>query len=819
MALKKQDWEDNIDWGRLFRYLLSKWIYFFISVFGAYVIAIVYLNYQSPVYTVSSTILIKTSSSSLEKNLGGLDLSNEDRGLNNQISIIHSFKFIRRTLSELDFGISYHHAGNVRTIELYKDSPFRIELDSDHVQLLEMPIYVTFKSKSRYRIQTLKPSGGAIYNLRAQKTEGYANGVFLDFEGEIGKPYVSEYFAFTLFLTTPEVPAPEEEEPHLYFVLHELDAMAQNYKNGLRIYPETKESSILQLSLSGPVMLKDITFLNKLSEVYIQNSLDEKNRNIINTIFFIDEQLKALAKDLDLSEDERESFQRNIHSLDFHSNAKDASTKLEEFEGKKEDLQLKLKYCTYLKEYIEKNKDSGDLVVPSAIGIEDGILTSLIGNLIEAQAERSSIVSEAGKINPYLIQVEKRILLAKRSILENLKHTILSVQSSINDLEGDMVALEKSIENLPSSERRLMEIERKFNVKDHLYNFLLEKRAEAGITQAANRPDHMVVEDARRLSAVQIGPKTALIKNEAILIGFFIPLIFFTLRNILSDKIMSKEMIARFSDLPILGIVGHTIHKKSQFIVTDFPKSSVTEALRSIRINMTYLAPHVKNKAICITSSVSGEGKSFLSANLATLMAMVGSKVIMIGADMRKPAKFDDLGLKNEKGLSTILSNRATVEECIQKTHLPNLDFILSGPIPPNPSELLSLPDLGDLIKRLSQEYEFVVVDTPPVGLVSDAMLIFEFCDIHLFVVRYHYTSISMLKKLDEIVKSTPVVKNAMVIFNDYVEISKKYYYNRGYGYYDEGFSDEKNPIKRISKSTIQFIKRIRKVILDSLRV
>lgn len=819
MANKKVDWEDNIDWGRLFRYLISKWMYFVISILFAYIIAVIYLHYQSPVYTVSSSILIKTSGSSIEKNLGGLDLSNEDRSLNNQIGILGSYNTIRKTLIHLDFCISFHHAGNIRTVELYGDNPYRILFDSSHPQLLEVPVYISIKPNNKYRLQTLKPIEGSLYDLRTNKVVGYKNKFELDFTGELGKPYISDCFSFTLFLNTPDFPV-SEDDPRHYFVLHNLEGLAQSYKNKLKILPQEKrESSILLLSMSGNVMQKDIVFLNKLSEVYIQNSLDEKNRNVINTIGFIDDQLAALAKDLDLSEDEKERFQRRTRSLNFHSNAEGATKKLEEQESKKGEIQLQLNYYNYLKEYLEKNKKSDDLVIPSAIGIQDLLLTGLIQKLIDAQVERNAISPTVGKNNPYLLQIERNILLNKQSIIENLRHSISSAKSSINNLDESIIELENSISSLPASERVLMEIERKFNVKEHLYNFLLEKRAEAGITQAANRPDHYVVEEARTLSSIQIGPKTALIKNEAILVGFFIPLILFSLINILSDKIMSKEMIERLSELPILGIVGHTIHKKSQFIVTDFPKSSVTEALRSIRINLTYLAPHVKNKTICITSSVSGEGKSFLSANLATLMAMIGSKVVMVGADMRKPAKFEELGLTYERGLSTYLSNKHNLEECIQQTKIPHLDFILSGPVPPNPSELLSLPKFGELLKTLSSQYDFVVVDTPPVGLVSDAMLIFEFCDIHLFVVRYNYTTINMLKKLDEVVRTTPVVKNALYIFNDYIEISKRYYYNNGYGYYEEGFNDEKNIVKRFGKWTIQKVKKTRKILLDAFRV
>ncbi|MBY0424219.1 MAG: hypothetical protein K2Q22_01160, partial [Cytophagales bacterium] len=263
MANKKIEWEDNIDWGRLFRYLLSKWVYFVISIGSAYIIALIYLHYQSPIHTVTTTILIKTSSNSIDRSLGGLNLTNEDRSLNNQISIIHSYKFIRKTLDELDFGVSYFHAGNVRTIELYGENPFRIEVDSNHVQLLQVPIYISFKPNNRYIIQTLKPANGRIINLKSQLIEKSGVKNFeLYHEGIVGQPYKSDYFSFTIFLNAPNIPYSNEEEPKLYFVFNDLDILAQSIKNRLIIEPEKdKGSSILKLSLSGPVLQKDIAFL------------------------------------------------------------------------------------------------------------------------------------------------------------------------------------------------------------------------------------------------------------------------------------------------------------------------------------------------------------------------------------------------------------------------------------------------------------------------------------------------------------------------------------------------------------------------------
>ena len=329
-----------------------------------------------------------------------------------------------------------------------------------------------------------------------------------------------------------------------------------------------------------------------------------------------------------------------------------------------------------------------------------------------------------------------------------------------------------------------MDLERRHNLNDELYNFLLQKRAEAGISKAANKSDHVIVESARRLAAIQIAPNVSVVKNVALFLGFLTPFLFFLLFFLLNNKVTNREIIERNSVLPILGVIGHNFHKKIDIVVSAYPKSAVAEALRAIRISLGYVAPDKKNKVICITSSISGEGKSFLSSNLAVLMAKAGQKVLLIGADMRKPKTFQGIARHHKKGLSTILAGQANLKECIQDTEISNLDVILSGDSPPNPTELLGLPKVAEILNELREEYNYILIDTPPVGLVSDAMIIFDHCDIQLFVVRHNYSTVAMVRNIDEIVGHNPIIKNALIIFNDFENINKKYSY--GYEYYQE---------------------------------
>lgn len=794
--------EDLLDIKGLAFFVLSRWYFFVVSLVIAYIISNLYLRYQDPIYNVNSSLLIKMDGNSFEKSLGGLDISNGDNNLTNQINILKSFDLSFKTLLNLDFFVSFHHKGDVRTVELYDDKPFIVKLDSSHLQMVEAPYYVAFLPNNKFRITTKGTVFAKPYNIISHQVHASPVQYKLDTILTWGVPYQDTHSAFTLYLTDPNskhVDA-DSDDPSLYFIMHDLSILAHAYKSKIQVAVDDKKGSILILGLSGPVANKNINFLNKLCEVYIQNSLDEKNENIISILNFIESQLEEITEALSNTESEKEIFLRTQKSMNFQNSASTVVQKLEGFDREKGILQLHIRYLNYLKDYLNNNKDLSELVVPSSMGIVDPVLGSLINNLVKIQTDRASVGQLSSDKNPYILNLDRQFEFAKRGAIEGINALITQNEISMQDLESKIVLLEKKLSSLPTEERRLTEINRRFTLNDHLYNFLLEKRSEAGISRAANRADHKVVEKAGILGSVQVAPNTNSIKNSALLLGFFLPLIIILTFYFMNDRIIKKEMIGLLTSVPVLGSVSHNEFMESHLLAADHPKSTVAESLRSLRINLKYIAPDLNTKVIAISSSVSGEGKSFISVNLASIFALTGKKVLLIGADMRKPNAFGGIVLKNQLGLSSILSNQSEIEGIIIETQIPEFNVLPSGPVPPNPSELLALAKFGTMLEKLKKSYDIIILDTPPIGLVSDAQLVFDSTDINIFVVRQNYTTKEMLTNLNEKIQNTPNIKNPLIVFNDIKIGLNNYSYKYGRGYYEDNNKSKLPWLQQITK-------------------
>jgi capsular exopolysaccharide synthesis family protein len=327
---------------------------------------------------------------------------------------------------------------------------------------------------------------------------------------------------------------------------------------------------------------------------------------------------------------------------------------------------------------------------------------------------------------------------------------------------------------------------------------LLEKRAEASITKASNISDHKIIDSPRLESKLPIKPNTTLIYVISVMLGIFLPTFGISVFFLFNNKILDKKDIDQITSIPLLGKIMHN-DSGYNLVNANSPKSGIAESFRSIRTNIQYLASDKKEKVIGITSSVGGEGKTFVAMNLASIFSITGGKTVLIGADMRKPKIFNDFNLSNDKGLSSYLSNQNTKDEVIQKTNFENLDIILSGPIPPNPSELLSLEKMKDFIEELKKTYQHIIIDTPPIGLVTDGLILMKHCDVNIYVVRQNFTTKDMLNNFNETVIQNDVV-NMNLIINDISNDRTSYGYGYGYGntygygYYTEDQIQDNKP-------------------------
>lgn len=802
MKKKRQELkEDSIDFIGLLNKFVSKWYYFTIGAVLAYFGAQFYIYYYTePIYRVSTTLLTKDQSNAIRLLGSGSSFGGAEKSLSNEIAMIRSFDMIMKVISQLNFDVTYYHIGKVKSKEFYKDGPFRVQLDTSSYQIANVPFYVTILHGNKFRLEA-EIYNSDVYDVATNNIMYKSEPIKINEIVEFGKPYKNKNIGFTLFLQNPYF---VQGETKLYFTIRDRTSLTLMYKGKLGVIQPYKDATLLEMSTSGPLLEKDIDFVNKAAEVYIQNGLEEKNKVWTNTIKFIDEQLIEISLSLKDAEKEMQLFKSSSKGGNVEKSIELAYSKLENFENQKSTILLNLKYYHYILEYIRSNKDIKEIVAPSAIGIGDPVLGTMIGQLISLKSERANISYEIkSDKNAYAVNLDNKIRHTTATLDENLMNIINGTELTLKDLNNRIYQIESTLDNIPESERMMLEIQRKFKLNDNLYTFLLERRAEAGITKASNVPDSKILDKARIMNSSQIAPKVNLIYTASFMLGIVIPFVILIILDFLNNRILSKQGLESITDIPILGIVGHS-DIRSNLIVLDKPKSGIAESFRSIRINLSYIAPEKEKKVIAITSSISGEGKTFCSINLASIIALSGKKTLLMGADLRKPKIYDDFGLSNLKGISTYLARKSTLDEIINKTRVDNLDIVLSGAVPPNPAELLGSQRLADMMEELKERYDYIIMDTPPIGLVADSFLLIKYSDINIYIVRHNYTEARLLEKIDGF-HDDGKVTNLSIIINDLYAKDAKYGYGyeygygyySGYGYYEEN-SDSKNLLKKL---------------------
>ncbi|MBW8049694.1 MAG: polysaccharide biosynthesis tyrosine autokinase [Cytophagales bacterium] len=809
---KYQEQEETIDIKALFFKFYRHWHYFVIAILVALSTAFIIIRYSERIYKVSATVLIRDESNTslgAENLMEELELFSRRTNLENEIGVLRSYNMINNAISKLDFDVSYFSEGRIRSVQRYKDFPFRVELDSTSSQLIDVRFYLKSLSNGKYQIKA-KQDDILVYDrvdnkvFRKKDEEVNINKTFNFYQ-----PFKSENLAFTIY-PQQVTNAHYKKSDKFYFVINDLDKVVEDYRNKITIESINRNASILELTVEGPVVEKEIDFINKLAEVYIGSGLDEKNQIAINTINFIDDQLTGIIESLQRTEKELELFRATNKIMDLSYAATNAFDKLEELESQRGIFILKTKYYEYILDYLENDNDIYQIVAPSAVGIDDPLLNNLIGELSKFNAEKNALSYSAKEKNPYLKVLGLKIESTKRSLVENINNLINSTKISVSDIDDRIAVIENSINRLPNTERRLVNIQRQFNLNDNIYTYLLEKRAEAGIAKASNTPDNRIVDNARVAGKGPVSPSIPLFFTVALVSAFIFPTIYIILKDILNDKIIDKKDLEDNTKIPILGAVGHSATGRAGIVIEN-PKSAIAESFRSLRINLQYLAAGKDKKVIAIISSISEEGKTFCAINLASILAFSGKKILLFGTDLRKPKIHDDFNIDNKIGLTTYLIGKCSVADMTQSSKVENLDIITSGPIPPNPAELLGIPPMDELMKQLKSRYDYIVLDTPPIGLVSDYFVLMKYVDVNIYIVRHNYTNKNLLSKINDLYDSGRI-NNLSIIINDIKPVGigygygyrygygYGYGYGRHYGYYEDGMDKGENFIKRLFK-------------------
>ncbi|MBL6657031.1 MAG: polysaccharide biosynthesis tyrosine autokinase [Flavobacteriales bacterium] len=780
----------------LFDRLLVFWKQTALSILIFLTIGFLYNWYSTKIYKSSTTILIKEDSNSglgSEDLFGGLDLFGGQKNIKNEIGILRSFSLTRKTLEDLNLRISYFHSGSLVSKDIYDKTPFTVNLINSTPLLIDQKYYVKIISENEYQLE-VDFKDAKLFDL---KEENYVSNDEYDFEYEnthkFGELVSTDFFEFKLEKNDLSLFVENEWDTY-YFIVNNYNDLTQAYMKKINIIETDKESSILKITHEGSNPKKINDFLEKFNFHYLQIGLNEKNQIASNTIFFINDQLTSISDSLNKVENDLENFKQSNPKIQLSKDEYSTYFQIEKLEEEKAILELNNKYYLSVQKYLSENNDIDNIVAPSAMGINDPLLNELISELtrLYSQLEVASINSRSE--HPIVQSLQNQIQNTKNILNENIENIISNSELSLVDINTRIKQIETEINKLPRKERVLLNIQRKFNLNEIIYNYLLEKRAEASITKASNVSDHKIIDSPRLISNEPVEPNTMIVYAFSLLLGLFVPIISITLYFVLNDKIIDKKDIDQITDVPVIGKIM-TNESENNIVTVNSPKSAITESFRAIRTNIQYLAAEKAEKVICITSSISREGKTFIAINLSSIISLTGEKTILIGADLRKPKIFDDFNLKNTVGLSSYLSNQKTKEEIINKTQFENLDIILSGPIPPNPSELLNNEKMSNFIKELKKEYKYIVIDTPPIGLVTDGLILMKHSDINIYVVRQNYTTKEMLKGFNDLVTNNNLQKINLII-NDISTDKSSHGYGYGYGdtygygYYNESESN-----------------------------
>jgi len=795
MQEKQVSQEETIDIKALILKYAQYWYYFILSILFFGCIAFLNNRYTVPEYSVSTTLLIRDDNNTqlgAENLLEGLELFSGKKNLKNEIVILKSYSLSEKVIKELNLGISYYQHGFLQTNEMFGNSPFNVRVDSSHLQLTGVNFKLTPINNEEFTLSVVADNQYPYTILSKNIEKSITANINVKEKYAFNSLIETEFYAFTVKKSIHfNLKQVIESEKYFSFKLHQIDRLANNLIEKVIINPVNKETSILNLNIKERTPRKSIHILNKITEIYIRSGLDEKNLMAINTIHFIDEQLTIIKDSLSGIERKLELFKTKHPDLEIVDKEYGTYFQKQKLDNSLSEQSVNIKYYKSLLSYLKNDKNTNSIVSPTSMGISNPELNSLINQLLQLHAKKGELqLTTTGK-NPTYIAVLSQINHTKKTIIENVNNLISSASIYEVDLIDRITTFDKKINKLPEAEKDYLILRRKYEYNEQTAIYLQQKRYEASLAKAGTESDHKVIDYARLDNEKPISPRKSLAYFIALLFGLLLPITFISLRDFFSDTIKSKSDLLNSTNIPILGLVGHSDNPRS-LVVPSASKSIIAESFRALRTNIQYLAADKEKKVITVTSSIGGEGKTFTTMNLAAIFALSGHRTILIGGDLRKPKLHEDFKVDTSKGLSSYLINKSNLTEVIEKTEIDTLDVIASGPTPPNPAELLDSKKMRDLIMELNKTYDYVIIDTPPIGLVTDGVILMQNADVNLYVVRHNYSKTSALNIINNLYRQKQV-ENVHIIINDFKHTSSGYGYGYGYGYGSSGYGYYEN--------------------------
>lgn len=757
----------------LFKYAIH-WPWFLACTLLCMAGAWLYLCCTPPVYNISASVIIKDNDKNSKASSGMGDL--EDLGFyssinnfDNEVEILQSRTLIKKVVEELDLYISYATKSSFHDIELYKSSPVKVWITPEEAQKLPAP--------ARLHL-TLQP--GNKLNVKLRIGEEEYNKQFDKLPALLTTP--SGTFSFT-----PKDSTTVQSTQEIMATVSSPRSVANAYRGALSIEPTSKSTTIAQISVKSTHTQRGMDFINKLVEVYNRDANDDKNEVATKTAEFIDERIKIINGELGTTEQELETFKRDAGLTDLKSDAQLALSENSEYEKKRAENSTQLRLVQFLAGYAN-NPDHAYEVLPVNVGLTDTGLAELINRYNEMLLERKRLLRSSQENNPVVVNLDASI----RAMRSNVLTTINSVQRGLAitqaDLERQAGKYAGRITNAPGQERQLVSISRQQEIKAGLYLMLLQKREENAITLASTANNARMVDEALA-DAIPVSPKGKMIYLVALILGIALPVVVIYIIELLKYKIEGRADVEKITSLPIVGDVPLSEDKgkeESIIVVHENQNDLMAETFRNVRTNVLYMM-RSDEKVILVTSTTTGEGKTFIASNLAVSLALLGKKIVIVGLDIRKPSLNKAFNLSHrEQGISQFLANpeHTDLMSLVQVSRInANLSILPGGPIPPNPTELVARESLSQAIDILKKHFDYIILDTAPIGMVTDTLLISRVANASIYVCRADYTHKADYTLINELSEQKKL-PNLCTLINSLDMKKKKYGYYYGYGKY-----------------------------------
>lgn len=750
----------------LIRYLLY-WPWFVVSVVLALVAASVYLLYQPPVYKVQASLLIKDEKKGMAEQslLKELDLFGSSKVVENEMEILKSFTLMDRVTKKLGLDVRYYHPASTAKKEIYSESPIWLLAEKPNSQLYEEDLTFSFVNSNTVQL----------------------NGKAYPVNQSIRTPY-GQLRIFT------RKPLNNKLEPVIVTVTPHTK-LVEKYLKNLKVEPTSKQATVLNISLEEAVPDRGEAILNQLIAEYNKESIVDKNKEANNTLDFIEERLALISGELSTVEKEVELYKSTQGITDLSIQAETFLTTVKENDTQLNETNMQLAALKDIERYLH-NQSNEKGVAPATLGFTDPVLTGLLTKVAELELKREEASRTMSPNNPLIQSLDSQLKTMKSSINENVQTIRQQLTSNRTQLMANNHRLESMIRTVPGKERALLNITRQQAIKNGLYTYLLQKREETALSAASAVSDSRTVDPARTESK-PVKPVKETVFALFSIIGLLIPIGVISTKYALNNRVMRRADVEEATQIPILGEVIKS-NQADKLIFKPRTQSVIGEQIRAIRTNLQFLRSTThQSQVLLFTSSVSGEGKSFVSLNLGASLALVGRTTVILEMDMRKPKLHQTIHMENKAGLSNYLIGEAGLDEIIQPiSGYDNYSIITAGPLPPNPAELLSSPYLSQLLDELKARFDYVIVDSPPIGLVTDAQLIAPYADATIYMVRHDHTPRNYLKMVDTLYREQRFPKLSIVLNG--VGEGESYYYSYSYG----GYYGESGQKKRLSRNS-----------------